>query len=88
AAGGNKVTPPQEIIDYWIEHFGESVPKLYTHIGASAWAGNWKGRTLAGYARQYGNVMVTETGRGMPLCERVKAQVNAVLGAIKAYDEG
>jgi hypothetical protein len=88
AAHGGKVTPPEELIAYWIEHFGESVPKLYTHIGASAWSKEWRFRTLAGYARKYGDVMVTETGRGLPLRDRVEYQVNAVLGALKAFDEG
>jgi hypothetical protein len=87
AAAGGTVTPPEEIITYWIEHFGESVPGLYTHIGASAWSSPWKERTLAGYARKYGDVMVTETGRAQPLAKRVAIQVAAVRGAIEAFDD-
>jgi hypothetical protein len=86
SAGGGKVTPPEEIIAYWIEHFGESVPKLYTHIGASAWSKAWEGRTLGGYVRKYGGTMVTETGRDLPLAKRVATQVDAVMGAIEAIE--
>jgi hypothetical protein len=61
---------------------------MYKHLGASAWSSAWKGRTLAGYARKYGDVMVTETGRDQPLQNRVKAQIHAVLGAIEAFNSG
>jgi hypothetical protein len=86
SANGGKVTPPDEIIAYWIEHFGEAVPKMYTHIGASTWSKAWEGRTLGGYVRKYGGIIVPETGRELPLAKRIEMQICAALGAIEAVE--